>query len=260
MVELARGLARDALRRPKGFDDAHPDDSHFDAPTFDDAHFDNPNFDDTFIEWLLFTNAGMQHRCNVNLFDFAIRIAPGAPMLEIGSFCGLSTNIIQYLKRKHGRGEPLFTCDAWIFEGYGAPLPAAASVSHDEIREFVRSSFERSMRHFNGEDLPHTIEATSDEFFARWSEHAQADDVFGRSVRLGGPLSFCFVDGNHTEEYAQRDFEHCDQYLVEGGLILFDDSSPESPGEVSKVMGRIERSSRYEIVARVPNYLVRKKA
>ena len=49
-------------------------------------------------------------------------------------------------------------------------------------------------------------------------------DVFGRSFQLGGPISFCYIDGNHTDDLAKRDFENCDRYLEKGGFVLFDDS------------------------------------
>lgn len=218
-----------------------------------------PNtFNDPYVEWLLLVNAGMQSLGNAYLFDLAIKAAPAAAMLEIGSFCGLSTNIIQYLKKTHGRSEPLFTCDKWAFEGQ-APLPAAAPVSHAEIRDYVRESFARSVHRFSGDDLPFTIEATSDEFFEGWRERAEVKDVFGRTVELGGPLGFCFIDGDHSEEFVQRDFENCDKYLVQGGLILFDDSKPQSIGDAWNVVKRIKQGGRYEVVGESPNYLFRKK-
>jgi predicted O-methyltransferase YrrM len=215
---------------------------------------------DDYLEWLLLANAGMQHRGNLYLFDLAIQMAPEAPMLEIGSFCGLSTNIVQYLKRKHGRTVPLFTCDKWVFEGSECPLPAAALVSHHELRDFVIESFERSVRSFSRDDLPFTIEATSDEFFRAWGEGKHVVDVFGRDVSLGGELGFCFVDGNHSEEYVLRDFANCDRYLLPGGLILFDDSGDETTWDVRKVIRRIKHDDRYEVLAKNPNYLVRKLA
>jgi predicted O-methyltransferase YrrM len=233
---LGRRVVRDVVRRPTGFDDR-------------------------FIEWLLLVNAGMQVRGNVHLFELAVRTAPEAPFLEIGSFSGLSTNIIQYLKRKHDRvGVPLYTCDKWLFKNKDVPLPAAAGVSIDEIRDYVRSGFQRSLRTFSGDDLPFTVEATSDEFFELWEQGKPTEDVFGRSVELGGPFGFCFIDGNHDEEFVQRDFDNCDRYLLPGGLILFDDSAAESVGAASIVAKRIARESRYEVVARNPNYLFRKAA
>jgi predicted O-methyltransferase YrrM len=214
---------------------------------------------DDYIDWLALVNPGMQHRGNYHLFDLAMRQAPAGPMVEIGSFCGLSTNIIQYLKRKHHRTDPLYTCDKWIFEGSENPLPEAAGVDHDQLRAYVMETFRRSVTTLSPGDLPYTVDATSDEFFKMWDEGTHVEDVFGRGVELGGPLGFCFIDGNHTEPYAQADFTHCDKFLMPGGLILFDDSGDESDWEVKTVVDRIKRNPRYEVVAKNPNYLVRKR-
>ena len=143
--------------------------------------------DDEYIRSLLMVNAGWQSDGNPHLFDLVIRTAPEAPMLEIGSFCCLSTNIIQYLKRKHGRTTPLFTCDKWIFEGSekvqpgAAPRPLAACVTAR------KETFKRSVTALSHE-LPFTVEATSDEFFGAWAERETVTDVFGRAVKLGGPF------------------------------------------------------------------------
>src|SRR5687767_3117074 len=48
-----------------------------------------------YMSWLSFANAGMLTPGNVDCFDYAIRNLPSsAPLVEIGSFCGLSTNAI----------------------------------------------------------------------------------------------------------------------------------------------------------------------
>jgi hypothetical protein len=180
-------------------------------------------------------------------------------MLEIGSFCGLSTSIIQYLKQKHGRSDPLFTCDRWVFEGSEKALPEAAPVSRAELRRFVIESFERSVRTFSPGELPLAVEATSDELFAMWRDRRRVRERFGREVTLGGPLSFVFIDGNHTEEYAMRDFLNSDEHLMPGGLLLFDDSDDADGWAIRRVVREVERSGRYEVVAKNPNHLVRKR-
>jgi hypothetical protein len=58
-----------------------------------------------------------------------------------------------------------------------------------------------------------------------------AIDVFGRNVVLGGSLSFCYIDGNHTYGFAKRDFENKDRFLAPGGFIFFDDSGDGSGWE-----------------------------
>jgi predicted O-methyltransferase YrrM len=58
---------------------------------------------------------------NLYCFDHAIRNLPSElPIIEIGSFCGLSTNLMAHYLQVHGRNNTLFTCDAWLFEGAGS--------------------------------------------------------------------------------------------------------------------------------------------
>ena len=214
--------------------------------------------DDDYLRCLDRAIAGMQHAGNPYLFDLAVGLAPPAPMLAIGARYGLSTNVIQYLKRRHGRHEPLFCCDRWLFKGAEQPLPAAAGITRAGLREHAIESFRRNTLRFSGEELPHAIEATGEEMFAAWRAGARVRDVFDREARLGGPLGFCFIDGNHAVRHVERDFEGCDEQLLPGGLILFDDSGEEGDRDVRRVVTRVRRSPRYEVIGRNPNYLVRK--
>ena len=85
-------------------------------------------------------------------------------------------------------------------------------------------------------------------------------DVLGPSgASLGGPISFCFIDGNHAYEYAKRDFEDADEFLERGGFILFDDSSDGSGWEVCEVVKEVAALDRYELVIKNPNYFFRKR-
>ncbi len=85
------------------------------------------------------------------------------------------------------------------------------------------------------------------------------DDVFGREAALGGPISFCFVDGNHTYDFAKRDFTNVDEFLAPGGFILFDDSYDyRNEFGLTPLMREIERNPRYELVAKNPNYLFKR--
>ncbi len=223
----------------------------------------NPTKDisDEFVEWLCFANAGMLERGNLYSFDYAIRNLPSDdPMLEIGSFCGLSTNLLTYYKTKHGVVNNLFTCDKWEFEGAKqGPLVEGFSVTHQEYRAFVKESFLRNLGMFSKGDLPHTIELLSDDFFNAWREQQERDDVFGRRVKLGGPLSFCYIDGNHSYENARRDFDNCDEFLVPGGFVLFDDSADDSEWEVCRVIDEVKRDARYDVVINNPNYMFSKR-
>lgn len=220
-----------------------------------------PSQEQQFTRWLRFANAGMLLDGNVTAMSRTIsNLPPTGSLLEIGSFCGLSTNILTYLMGRHAIDRPLFTCDKWEFEGAqpGQPL-AGSSVTHDDYREFVRGSFLRNVQTFSHLRLPHTIEVFSDEFFSLWRDAKICTDVFGRNVQLGGPLAFAYIDGNHTYDFAKRDFINCDRLLVENGYILFDDSSDGYAFEgVGRVIQEVRASGKYEIVEHNPNYLVKK--
>ena len=216
---------------------------------------------DEYVEWLCFANAGMLDRGNLYCFDYVIRNLPSsAPLIEIGSFCGLSTNLITYYKKKYNVKNALITSDKWEFEGaYKGSMVGDSPITHDEYRMFVKETYIRNIRMFSRYDLPYTMELNSDEFFSMWSNSKKLTDVLGRDVQLGGAISFCYIDGNHAYEYVKRDFENCHNFLEPGGFILFDDSADGSGWDVCKVVSEIQRSGRYELVIKNPNYLFRKK-
>ena len=134
-----------------------------------------------------------------------------------------------------------------------------SSLTHEEYRAFVRETFIRNVRMFSRAQLPNTIELSSDEFFSCWRRGDEVTDVFGATIRLGGPLSFCYLDGNHSYEYARRDFQNCSEFLDRGGFIFFDDSAAGWGFEgVQRVVREVMASGQYELVAKNPNYLFRK--
>ena len=121
-----------------------------------------------YMNWLTFANAGMLARGNVFCFHYAIqKLMSESPIVEIGSFCGLSTNMITYLKEKYAVKNPLLTCDRWLFEGaeQGRMLGDSMTITHDEYRLFVKETYIRNVRMFSRYDLPYTMEMLSDEFF-----------------------------------------------------------------------------------------------
>jgi len=216
------------------------------------------NIADEYVEWLAFANAGMLNRGNLVAFDHALRnLPPAGAMLEIGAFAGLSTNLLGYYRKKHRITRPFFNCDRWQFEGAAGSV-GGTGLSHADYRAFVRESYVRNVRMFSGQDLPQTIELLSDEFFEAWENRISVDDVFGRRATLGGPLAFCYIDGNHSYEFARRDFVNTDRCLEPGGFILFDDSADGTKFEVGAVVQEISRRTDYRVVLKNPNYLFQK--
>ena len=216
------------------------------------------NLMDDYLAYLSFANAGMLNKGNLLCFDYAIRNLPSRnPMVEIGSFSGLSTNIMTYFKRKHGAQNELFTCDKWEFEGAAGNV-GDSDISHTEYREFVKESYVRNVKMFSRSTLPRTIEMLSDDFFDAWGRRQTVTDVLGRSAKLGGPISFCYIDGNHGYDFSRRDFLNTDRFLEPGGFVLFDDSADGSQWEVCRVVEEVMRLPNYRFVVKNPNYLFQK--
>jgi hypothetical protein len=214
-----------------------------------------------FLRWVGYAVPGMLDAGNIKAMQYAISNMPlGYPILEIGSFCGLSTVILSYFLDKLSLSTSVFTCDKWEFETQqlGKPLGDSSSVTHDMYKAYVKSTFIEVMHTFAAKRLPHTIECTSDEFFSRWFENEHTVDVFDRPVLLGGKISFCYIDGNHSYEFAKRDFENTDKALVSGGFILFDDSADGSDWEVNQLTRKIAAGHQYKVVSNNPNYLFQK--
>jgi hypothetical protein len=215
-----------------------------------------------FLAWIRYAVPGWLAQGNVEAMEYAVtNMPPGKPILEIGSFCGLSTVVMCYLLDKRSNTAPIYTCDKWEFEGQklGTPLGDSPSVTHDIYQAYVRSTFLRTMHSFAANRLPYTMAYFSDEFFRHWFERETAIDVFGRQVTLGGEISFCYIDGNHAYEFAKRDFENTNRILVSGGFILFDDSADGSQWGVNRLTREVALGNEYELILKNPNYFFRKK-
>jgi hypothetical protein len=215
---------------------------------------------DDYLSWLSFANAGMLTPGNTFAFNHAIKNLPSDdPIIEIGSFCGLTTNAISYLLKKHKRHNKIINSDKWIFEGSEKKYLGSSEILHEEYRIFVKESFKRNVSFFSKDNLPYAIEVFSDDFFELWNKGNEVEDVFGRKIRLGGSISFSYIDGNHNYEFAKRDFVNTDRYLVRNGFVLFDDTSFESTFGCKEFMKELEKNPQYELVMKNPNYLFKKK-
>lgn len=218
---------------------------------------------DLFINWLRFANAGMLNEGNIYCIEYVAEHLPSeSPIVEIGSFCGLSTNAINYYLRKEDRVNRLITCDKWVFERREEdrdPVLGASGITHEQYRQFVRETYIRNVGFFGKDRIPYTIEAFSNEFFNLWDNRATATDVMGRHIQLGGPISFAYIDGNHSYLYAKDDFQNVDRHLETNGFILFDDSADYyTQFGVNRLVLEVKEMDNYELVIKNPNYLFRK--
>jgi len=216
---------------------------------------------DEYVNWLCMVVGGWLSPGAGNLaaFDHAIRHMPaGGAVVEIGSFLGLSTNILAYLLIKYARPNTLFTADPWTFEGTDKPLSGYFDGSTDAYRRYAKDVFKLNASLFSANRLPFTVEAPSDRFFELWDAGAHAEDVFGRTTRLGGGISFAYIDGAHTYEAARADFFNVDRHLLPGGYVLLDDTSDECPFDSRRVIPEILQHPVYRLVFKTPHYFFRK--
>lgn len=215
---------------------------------------------DEYLTWLCFANAGMMDRGNLYCMNHAIQNSvSNHPVVEIGSFCGLSANALTYLLRRNGKSNRVISCDTWsLADPARDRFLGDSQVTFSEYSSFIKESFTRSVELFSRDNLVYALQLSSDLFFERWATSEETTDIFGRKIELGGRISFCYIDGNHSYEFAKRDFQNADRFLEAGGFILFDDSARGSVWEVAKLMPEIVQRKDYRLVMENPNHLFQK--
>jgi hypothetical protein len=209
---------------------------------------------------------GMMQDGNYALFDKAISEMPeGGAVLEIGSFGGLSMNLILYLLFKKKKAFPVFSCDPWIYSGYedtdtskSDAIDGWPSVNREAYMEYVLTAFKNAIRLFHPNTLPYSCRMKSADFFLAWGEGKTVTDIFDRTVSPGGPLSFVYVDGDHSYQAASADVENSLQFLLPGGLLLLDDSADGLPYGSAILAKELLKRKDLKLVERNPNYLFRK--
>jgi hypothetical protein len=215
-----------------------------------------------YLTRLSYVNPGWLDKGNIYLMDYAIKNLPSSdPVVEIGSFCGLSTNVINYFISKYHLNNSLINCDYWMLgvPENGEIIPQSNNLKYEDYTRFVKESYIRNINFFSPDKKPYSFELSSDDFFSAWNHKEYKNDIFGREIRLGGKISFCYIDGEHKYEFVKRDFENADLSLNVGGFILFDDSSDGTDWVgVSKLMKEIKKRGNYELILKNPNYLFKK--
>ncbi|MCK0176176.1 class I SAM-dependent methyltransferase [Mycolicibacterium sp. F2034L] len=146
------------------------------------------------------------------LYDTAVRYLGDGIGVEIGTYCGKSTLMLGAAAQE--TGGVIYTVD----HHHGSEEHQPGWEYHDtSLVDAVTGRFDTlpTMRHtLDGADL---------------DEHVVA--VVGRSpvVARGWrtPLRFLFIDGGHTEEAAQRDFDGWAKWVEVGGALVIHDVFPD---------------------------------
>jgi predicted O-methyltransferase YrrM len=146
------------------------------------------------------------------LHDAALEAPAGAPCLEVGSYCGLSTVYLGTACREQGR--VLFALDHHRGseehqpgEGYHDPETASADGSAVDTFPLFRATLDRA-------GLTDTVVPL-----------VAPSAIVGRAWAT--PLAMVFIDGGHSMEAALADFRAWAPQLVPGGILAIHDIFPD---------------------------------
>lgn len=146
------------------------------------------------------------------LYDTALRYLADGAGVEIGTYCGKSTLLLGAAAQQSGG--VLYTVD----HHHGSEEHQPGWEYHDtSLVDPVSGRFDT---------LPSLRHALDD---AELDDHVVA--VVGKSVVVARgwrtPLRFLFIDGGHTEEAAQRDFDGWGRWVEVGGALVIHDVFPD---------------------------------
>ncbi len=210
---------------------------------------------------------GMLNEGNIYLMDYAIRNMPhNGIVLEIGSYGGLSANLICHLLKSHNKQNTHFaSCDAWIYEGYNDDktnkrpyIDGNIQISRSSFMNYIKNAYINSIQLLHSDIRPNACHLTSDMFFDIWNNQNEFTDVFNRSFKIDKKISFCYIDGDHSFEQTKKDFNNVSKNMLKGGYILIDDSADHLNFGSAKFIKEIKYNSNFKIVAKNPNYLIQK--
>ncbi|MFI1100123.1 class I SAM-dependent methyltransferase [Streptomyces melanogenes] len=159
----------------------------------------------------------MPVREGLALYDAAVEAgALGLPLLEVGTYCGRSTLLLADAARAAGT--------------------VAVTVDHHRGSEEQQPGWEY---HDPSVVDPEVGLMDTLPTFRRTLHKAGLEDhviaVVGRSPQVarawGGEIGLVFVDGGHTDEHANGDYEGWAPHLAEGGLLVIHDVFPDPVDE-----------------------------
>lgn len=190
-------------------------------------------------------------------FEYAIKNLPNQnPILEIGTFFGLSTNTILYYLKKHNKTNLLITTD-W----YRADIPQDEKICNvvnvQDYQTYIKDSFVRNVRFFNPQAQICSSDLSTNDFFAAWNTN-EITNLFGGTFQPNNQISFAYVDGNHQYDYVKQDFINIDKILCKDGFILFDDSADYTNWGSKLVAREVAKLSNYKVIRKNPHYLFQK--
>ena len=210
------------------------------------------------LEKMRFCIPGWLELGHIYSIDYVIKNLPSKdPILEIGTFAGLSTNVFLYFLNKYNKPNKYYTTD-WFLGDISENEKIALVENPRDLITFLKESFIRNVNFFSPNSNIFSANLTSNDFFKAWENKQELDNLFGGKYKVGGPISFAYIDGNHKYDFAKEDFINVDKHLIKGGFILFDDSADYTNWGSKLVAQEAVKSGKYKVVFKNPHYLVEK--
>jgi predicted O-methyltransferase YrrM len=149
------------------------------------------------------------------LYDAAFAMAPYGILLEVGTYCGKSATYLGAAARQHGG--------------------RVVTVDHHRGSEENQPGWE-----WHDPELVDPVVGVMDTlpFFRHTMHAAGLEDVVvavvGRSPTVAAmwstPLALLFIDGGHTEEHANADYDGWSRFVQPGGVLAIHDVFPDPAG------------------------------
>jgi predicted O-methyltransferase YrrM len=155
------------------------------------------------------------HDEGMELLRLAQTIPSQNAIVEIGSYKGKSTCYLAAGRYMSGMaGGLVYAVDPW-------DLPGNPYGKHGFSAPEVRTIFKRQVESLGFDEIVRPIRGFSVDVAAEW---------------LNGPIGMLFIDGDHSEAAVRADLNAWLPYVVNGGIVAFDDfDTPRNPG-VRKVV------------------------
>ncbi|MFI6140706.1 class I SAM-dependent methyltransferase [Streptomyces griseus] len=149
----------------------------------------------------------------------------GLPLLEVGTYCGRSTLLLADAARS--AGVAALTVDhhrgseeqqpGWEYHDPSVVDPEVGLMD-------TLPTFRRTLRRAGLENHVVALVGRSPQVAAVWA----------------GPLGLVFIDGGHTDEHANADYEGWAPHVAEGGLLVIHDVFPD-PADGGQAPYRVYR-------------------
>jgi predicted O-methyltransferase YrrM len=151
------------------------------------------------------------------------------PLLEIGSYCGLSTLHLADVARQ--ANTVVFAVD----HHRGSEEHQVGEFFHDDALTDDQGNFDslpefrRNLKRYQAEDVVIGLVAPSATLAGHWTT----------------PLGFLFIDGGHSLEAALTDYRNWSQHVQRGGLLVIHDvfTSASEGGQAPHAIWRLARQS-----------------